>query len=113
MVRTEENGTRLSILISEDDFYRGRPIHQLILELAREVGLVGVTVIRGLGGFGASGEFRMPALWRSSSRPLLIEIVDRHERIDAFLATAAEVLRWALVTREAVVMTRFGRAGGQ
>jgi PII-like signaling protein len=41
---------------------------------------------------------------------MVIEIVDRTERIDAFLATAGELLRWALVTREPVLMTRYGRS---
>lgn len=107
---TEQKATRLSIFVSEADYYRGRPVEQLVVERAREQGLAGATVIRGWAGFGESGDFRIPTLWRSRPRPLVIEMVDRPERIDAFLDTAEELLRWALVTREAVVMTRYDRA---
>lgn len=101
VMRKDAKGKRLSIFIGEYDRYRHRPLADAILDRAREEGLAGGTVIRGIEGFGPSGHLKTTRLLSSSDDlPLVIEIVDEAHRIDTFIPILERMIQNGLVTVE-------------
>ncbi len=88
-----QEGSCLRIYLSESDRIDGNPAVEAILELCRECGLQGVSVLRGIEGLGEHGIHSTSFLSLSSSLPLLVEAIDTKERIDA----AVEQLRPHLI----------------
>jgi len=94
---------RLRIYTGESDKHEGRLLHEIILEEARRRGLAGATVLRGLAGYGANSRVHTATILRlSEDLPLIVEIVDVPEHIEAFLPFLDTVMKEGLVTREAV-----------
>ncbi len=103
----------LRLFIGESDTYAGRPLYEAIVLAAREQGLAGATVLRGPMGYGRSSRLHTAKILRlSEDLPLIIEIVDTAEKIDAFIATAEPMLGSCLVTLEKVQVVRYGHDGG-
>lgn len=93
----------LRIFIGEADHYGHRPLYEAIVEEARKRGLAGATVIRGLMGFGKASLIHTAKILRlSEDLPLVIEIVDTTERIEAFLPDLDRMIGDGLVTLEKV-----------
>ena len=92
----------LRILISADDSHDERPLHEAILKAAREAGLAGGKVMRGVAGFGRSRHVHES--WRGFSYdlPVVVEIIDSEAKTDAFLPTLQQLRQGALVTRQRV-----------
>jgi|HubBroStandDraft_1064217.scaffolds.fasta_scaffold134734_3 PII-like signaling protein len=106
-----EVATRIMIFLSEDDRLVHHGLHDAILDRAREDGMAGATVWRGLEGFGSSGHVRTARFPDAATGlPLAVELVDAPERIEAFLAVVQELAPGSFVTREEVQMSRFGAA---
>jgi uncharacterized protein len=98
-----EEGQLLRIYIGESDKHEGTPLHSWIVRKAREAGLAGATVLRGLEGFGAASRVHTAKILRlSTDLPLVIEIVDKNERIEAFIPVVDEAIKEGLVTLEKV-----------
>ena len=100
------DGTRVVVFLSEDDRYHHHGAGEELLERARALGMAGATLWRGVEGFGASGHLRtmrFPDV--ADGLPLLVEVVDVDERVEAFLRVVHEVTPRALVTRERVRMS--------
>jgi len=98
-----EAGHLLRIYISETDQYEGKPLHEWIIRQAREYGLAGATVIRGMEGYGAHSRIHHAKLLRlSEDLPILIEIVDIKEKIEGFLPVIDMAIQEGLVTVESV-----------
>ena len=97
-----QEGTLLRIFIGEADKYQGKPLYEWIVLQAREQGLAGATVIRGMMGFGANTRqihtFRFDTL--SEDLPIIIEIVDTQDKLDGFLALIEPQIKAGLVTIE-------------
>lgn len=88
----------LSVFINADDRFAGRPLYAEIAERARQAGLGGATVTRGLDGFGSAGRLRRAGPLHSGySVPVLIEIVADESRVRAFLPVLDEVIGSGLV----------------
>jgi hypothetical protein len=93
----------LRIFIGEADRHDGHPLHEAIVLKARELHLAGATVLRGAIGFGASSRLHTSKILRlSADLPLVIEIVDSEEKIQAFLPQLDRMVREGLVTLEKV-----------
>jgi PII-like signaling protein len=93
----------LRIFIGESDKYGRKPLHEVIVELARERGMAGATVLRGLLGFGAHSRIHTTKILRlSEDLPIVIEIVDKPERIEEFLPLLDEMIGEGLITLEPV-----------
>ena|SRR3990172_3702590 len=76
----------LRIFIGESDKYHSIPVYEKIVLLARESGLAGATVCKGIMGYGGSSRIHTSKILRlSEDMPLIIEIVDKMERIESFL----------------------------
>jgi len=102
-MRIEGPGELLRVFIGESDQWHGRPLHEAILLAARQQGLAGCTVVRGIAGFGAKSHIHTVKILRlSEDLPMVIEIVDQPERIAAFLPKLDEMVSEGLVTLEKV-----------
>ncbi len=103
-----EIATRLVIFLGEDDHLGRRHLYEVLLERAREEGMAGATVWRGIEGFGVSGRVRagrFPDALRQP--PIAVEVLDGPEQVDAFLGAVRELAPHCLVIRETVRMTHF------
>lgn len=93
----------LKIYTGANDRRQGRPIYELVVEEAKRRGLAGATVLRGVSGFGANSRVHTEKILRlSEDLPLVIEIVDRPDKIEPFLEFLDLIMREGLVTRETV-----------
>jgi len=101
-------GLLLRIYIGESDRWHGRPLYEAIVLAAREAGLAGATVMRGVEGFGAHSRVHTAKVLRlSEDLPLLIEIVDQEERIREFLPTCDQMIGEGLITLEKVEVLKY------
>jgi PII-like signaling protein len=99
----------LRIFVGELDTHAGRPLYQWLIEEARRHGLAGATALRGLEGFGVHHQVHTAKLLELSvDLPIVVEIIDTDERIDAFLGTLDDAIAEGLATVERV-QARFYR----
>jgi PII-like signaling protein len=98
----------LRIFIGESDRHGHLPLYEAIVLKARELHLAGATVLRGAVGFGKSSRMHTSKILRlSDDLPLLIEIVDSEDKINAFLPVLDGMIRGGLVTLEKVRAIRY------
>ena len=96
-----EEGYLLRIFVGESDKHEGRPLYEWLVLRARERGLAGATVIRGVMGFGPSSRIYTSKILRlSEDLPMIVEIVDSLEKLESFLAEIEGVIQEGLVTME-------------
>lgn len=103
--------TLMRIFIGESDKYQGKPLYEALLERFRTKGLAGATVLRGVAGFGASSKVHTDKVLRLSlDLPLIIEVVETEEAIQAILPDLDEMIGGGLITleRARVIMYRPG-----
>jgi PII-like signaling protein len=106
-----KDGTLLRIFIGESDKHQGLPLYEWIVRKAREQGLAGATVLRGLEGFGAHSRLHTAKILRlSTDLPIVVEIVDTEENIQSFLPAIDDAIGEGLATLEKVEV-RFYRSG--
>jgi PII-like signaling protein len=99
----------LRIFIGEDDKAGHQPLYEAIVLKAREMGLAGATVLRGPMGFGHSSVLHTTKILRlSQDLPLVIEIVDGEDKVDAFIEAIGPMMGSALVTTEKVKVIQYG-----
>jgi uncharacterized protein len=113
-VKLSGEGMLVRVFIGESDHWHGKPLYEAIVLRAREEGIAGATVVRGIEGYGATSHLRTTRLLElSSDLPLVIEIVDQADRIEAFLPKLDEMVGDGLVTTERVhVVTYRGSEPG-
>jgi PII-like signaling protein len=103
VTRLEGDGKLLRIFIGESDSWHGKPLYQAIVERVRTDGLAGATVVRGIEGFGADSHLHTSRILRlSEDLPIVIEIIDTSDRIDAILPVLDEMVTEGMVTVEPV-----------
>lgn len=103
MVILPKDGKLLRVFIGESDQRDGLPLYEWLVRKAREQGLAGATVLRGLEGFGAHSRLHTAKLLRlSSDLPIIVEIVDTAEKIEAFLLLVDDAVEEGLATVERV-----------
>jgi PII-like signaling protein len=99
----------LRIFFGEDDKAGNLPLHEAIVLKARELHLAGATVLRGHLGFGHSAHIHTTKILRlSQDLPVVVEIVDSQEKIDAFLPVLDTLMSSGLVTVEKVRVLQYG-----
>jgi PII-like signaling protein len=95
--------TLLRIFIGESDRWQHQPLYEAIVLKARELHLAGATVLRGTTGFGKSSRLHTAKILRLSyDLPIVIEMVDAEDKINAFLPVLKEMLKGGMVTLEKV-----------
>jgi uncharacterized protein len=99
----------LRIFFGEDDRFGHLPLYEAVVLKAREVHLAGATVLRGHVGFGHSCHIHTTKILRlSHDLPLVVEIVDSQDKIDAFLPMLDEMMSGGLITIEKVQVLQYG-----
>lgn len=97
----------LRVFVGESDRFHGRPLAEAIVLKALELKMAGATLLPSPKGFGRSrrihSEINVDAAPRS---PMVVEIIDAREKIDAFLPAVDEMVETGLVTLE-IVQARF------
>jgi uncharacterized protein len=114
VTRIEGEAMLLRIYIGESDQWEGRPLYQAIVTYLRDRGIAGVTVLRGIEGFGAKAHLHTTRILRlSEDLPVLIEVVDGEDRLRAILPTLDGMVGDGLITLEhvEVVAHRSSRRG--
>jgi len=102
-MKLEGEGILVRIFVGDADRHEGMPLYEAVVQKAREKGLAGATVFRGFEGFGAHSRVHTARILRlSEDLPILIEIVDRQEKIEAFLPELDSMISEGLVTMEKV-----------
>jgi PII-like signaling protein len=99
----------LRIFFGEDDKFNRVPLHEAIVLKAREMHLGGATVLRGHVGFGHSSRIHTSKSLRlSKDLPVVVEIVDSQEKIDAFLPVLDGMMSSGLITMERAEVLQYG-----
>jgi PII-like signaling protein len=112
-VTLSEDGMLLRIFIGESDKHHGRPLYEAIVLKAREMGLAGATVLRGLMGYGAHSRVHTAKVLRlSEDLPIVVEIVDSEEKLRALLPWLDEVIEEGMVTLEKARVLRYRHGRG-
>ena len=109
-----EEGYLLRIFIGEADKFQGKPLYEWLVLQAREQGLAGATVLRGMMGYGAnSREIRTFKITRlSEDLPIVVEIVDIKEKLETYLEIIDESIQAGMVTMEKATI-RIYRGNGR
>ena len=109
-----EDALLLRIFIGESDRHEHRPLYEAIVMKAREAGLAGATVLRGPMGFGKSSHLHTAKILRlSMDLPMVIEIVDAADKVNAFLPLLDPMIGGGLVTIEKVKVIHYRHGGGE
>jgi len=102
-VQIPRDAVLLRIFIGESDRWHHQPLYEAIVLKAREMHLAGATVLRGPMGFGKSSRLHTAKILRlSMDLPLVIEIVDSEEKIQALLPVLDQMMGGGLLTIEKV-----------
>lgn len=105
-----EEGYLLRIFIGEGDKYAGKPLYEWIVKQARQQGLAGATVLRGIMGYGAGSReihtFKIERL--SEDLPIVVELVDTAANLEQFLASIEDKIGAGLVTMEKAQVRFYG-----
>ncbi len=101
MVSIPREGKLLRIFIGEQDKWQGKPLYEAVVQLARQEGLAGATCLKGFLGYGAKSHLHTAKLLRlSEDLPIVIEIVDSEEKIQALLPKLDPMIGDGLITLE-------------
>lgn len=101
--RFEGERTLMRIHIGESDHWHGKPLYQAIVEMLRREKFSGVTVLRGVGGYGGSSVYHTEKVLRlSQDLPIVIEVVEFNERIEQILPQLDSMVEGGLITLEKV-----------
>jgi PII-like signaling protein len=107
-MKLEGEGFLLRIYLGEQDKWHHLPLYEAIVLKAREMGLAGATVFRGPMGFGAHSHLHTAKIMRlSEDLPVLIEIVDKEQKINAFLPELDKMESDGLITLEKVHVIKY------
>jgi PII-like signaling protein len=108
MMTIPEDGALLRIFIGESDRHGHHPLYEAIVLKARESGLAGATVLRGVMGYGKHSILHTAKILRlSEDLPMVVEIVDSADKINAFLPVLDEMIKDGLVTLERVKVLHY------
>ena len=110
-MKLPEEAELLRIFVGESDHHGGKPLYEVIVQEARTRGMAGATVLRGIMGFGAHSRMHTAKILQlSEDLPIVVEIVDTPERIEAFLPYLNAMIPEGLVTLERAQVIAY-RAG--
>jgi PII-like signaling protein len=99
----EGERTLMRIHIGESDKWHGKLLYEAIVQMLRKEGFSGVTVLRGVGGYGGSSVYHTDKLLRlSQDLPIILEVIESQERIDQILPRLDEMVEGGLITLERV-----------
>ncbi len=98
----------MRIFIGESDKHGHLPLYEALVELFRKEGFAGATVLRGVAGFGAHSVYHTDKLLRlSQDLPVVVEVVESQERIDAIMPTVDGMMSGGMITLEKATVIRY------
>jgi PII-like signaling protein len=101
-------GQLLRIFIGESDRWHGKPLYEAIILRARQLGVAGATMLRGMMGYGAASRIHTAKILRlSEDLPIVVEIVDSKDKIESLLPMIDEMVQEGLVTLENVRVIKY------
>jgi PII-like signaling protein len=107
-VKLKGEGKLLRIFIGESDRHGRKPLYQAIVEMLREEGMAGATVLRGVEGFGANSHLHTARILRlSEDLPIVIEVADTAEKIETIMPKLDEMVTDGMVTLERVEVVTY------
>jgi uncharacterized protein len=107
-MKIEGKATMLAVYVGESDHWHGKPLYAAIVEKARELGLAGATVTRGVMGFGANSRIHTTAILRlSEDLPVVIQVIDRPDRIGLLAEELTQMVTEGLVVIWEVDVKRY------
>lgn len=110
MTRLSEEHQLMRIFIGEGDRYNHMPLYEALLDMLRSEGIAGATVLRGICGFGVNRLYHSQKLLDlSADLPLVVEVVDTAEKIDAVMPMIDDMIGDCMITLETVTVTRHFR----
>jgi hypothetical protein len=112
MTQLRGEGKLVRIFVGEGDRFHGRPLYEAIVYAAREMGLAGATVLRGVEGYGADSVVHTARILRlSEDLPIVVEVVESPDRLDPFVERVESMLDEAncggLITLERAEIIRY------
>jgi hypothetical protein len=100
--------TLMRIFIGESDHHHGKPLYQALVELFRSRGYAGVTVLRGIAGFGSSSKVHTESILRlSMDLPIVVELVEADETLQQLLPELDGMIAGGLITMERVQVVMY------
>jgi PII-like signaling protein len=102
-MKKEDEAVLLRIFIGESDKYEGKPLYKYLVEFFRKEGLAGATVLRGILGYGKTSVIHTTSVLRlSTDLPIVVEVVDKKEKIEKIKPKLVEIVKEGLITEEKV-----------
>jgi PII-like signaling protein len=101
----------MRLMLSESRSHDGRPLFRKLLDVLREEGLAGATVLKGIGGFGHDRAVHTVAIEVAAvGLPVVIEVVDTQERIEGVLPKIEGLMEGGVIMLERAHVIRYARS---
>ena len=98
----------MRIFIGESDRFEHKPLYEVLVEMLHSGGVAGATVLRGVCGFGANRVYHTQKLLDlSANLPLVVEVIDTQEKIDAILPHLDAMMTGGMITLEKVTVLHY------
>jgi len=102
----------MRIFIGESDRHGHKPLYEALVELLRSEGFAGATVLRGVCGFGANRVYHTQKLLDlSADLPLVVEVIDTQEKINAIMPRIDAMMGGGMITLEKATVIRYSHSG--
>ncbi len=106
-MRVEDEGKLLRVYVDESAKFEGKLLYEAIVQVCRDRGMAGATVLRGVQGYGADLRIHKAGVLRlSADLPMVVEIADTNEKIDDIIPEVEKMIGSGLITVETVRMIR-------
>lgn len=100
----------LKVYVGENERYENKPLYQYLVHWLKEQGIGGVTVNRGIEGYGQDKVLHTARfLELSSDLPVVLEIVDESTKIEAIIPKICEIAPKGLVFTADVSVFKHGK----
>jgi PII-like signaling protein len=104
-----EERTLMRIFIGENDRYGHQPLYEALVEMFRQEGLMGATVLKGVAGYGRNRVYHTGKLLElAHNLPLVVEVVDTQERLEAVMPKIDAMMQGGLITLEKATVISYG-----
>lgn len=109
--KLEAQAKMMRILIGEHDKWNGKPLHEALVQALRANDIAGVTVYRGILGYGANRRMHKDsALNLSHDAPILLTVVDSEQKLRAFFPVLDQMVKQGLVVLSDVDVIKYSHA---
>jgi hypothetical protein len=98
----------MRIFLGEMDKKDRRPLYEVLIEMFRQEGFAGATIVKGIAGFGASSVYHSNKILRlSEDLPIVIEVVESQEKIDSIMPRIEAMMSGGMITLEKATVIRY------